>query len=179
MTTRIIAAVDPNWVIGVNGGMPWHYKADFKRFKERTMGGSLIMGRATWESLPKPLPGRRMMVLTQQDKPASKHPEGSCEYYKDHNLILLAAGSDQHGTNGDIWIAGGAEIYKLFLNNGAAPDIDEIDLTFVPEVTEFPEPGKITYFPVPVNLLAGFQLSSEEVNAEDSRLRHCIYKRAV
>ena len=178
MTTRIIAAVDPNWVIGVNGGMPWHFKADFKRFKERTMGGTLIMGKTTWESLPKPLPGRRMMVLTRQDKPTSKHPDGSCEFYGSIDTILLAAGSDQHGTNGDVWIVGGAEVYKLFLDNGGV-DIDEIDLTFVPEVTEFPEPGKITYFPVPINLLGGFKLSSEEVNVDDTRLRHCIYKRAV
>jgi dihydrofolate reductase len=176
MTTRIIAAVDPNWVIGVDGQMPWHYKADFKRFKERTMGGTLIMGHRTWESLPKPLTGRRTLVLTRQQNPTSRHPDGSCEFYRDVGTLWLAAGSDQPDHN--IWIAGGAEIYRLFWKYPKAT-IDEVDLTLVPEVKNIPREARVTCFPVPVDFLTDFELVSEEVNAEDSRLRHCLYRRPV
>ena len=173
MKVSIIVAADPNGVIGIDGNMPWHYKADFKRFKERTMGGTLIMGRATWESLPKPLPGRRCIVLTSQDNPASKHPPGSCEYYPNWDIALLAAGSDQHGTNGNVWIAGGAVVYAGVLTNHRA-DVDEIDYTLVPEVPAEKLAGNVVRFPK--DLLEGFELVEEVVNAEDDRLRHRIYR---
>ena len=51
----IIVAVSPEGIIGVDGGIPWHYSADMKRFKRITMGSTVIMGRHTWESLPKNL----------------------------------------------------------------------------------------------------------------------------
>jgi hypothetical protein len=59
--------VAQNGVIGREGGLPWHISSDLKRFKEITMGKPVVMGRKTWESLPrKPLPGRRNIVITQQ-----------------------------------------------------------------------------------------------------------------
>lgn len=167
--------MDPNGVIGVNGTMPWHYKADFKRFKERTMGGTLIMGKATWESLPKPLPGRRQIVLTRQPNPSSKHPLDACEYFSDPNVALLAAASDQHGMNGDIWIAGGAEVYRLFLSKF---EVQEIDLTLVPEAV-IPEGASVTYWPTSFERgqIPGFEFNAFRTNPEDPRLEHRIYTR--
>lgn len=180
---RAIVAADPNWIIGVNGGMPWHYKADFKRFKTVTMGSTLIMGRKTWESLPKPLPGRRMVVITKSDPVSvastSKHPQGSCDYYPNLDVAYLAAGSLSErpaGMNNDVWIAGGGDIYKLALEE--RNDVEEIDLTVVPTV-ELPtseSPQSITYFPA--KLLERFHLVEEKVNEEDSRLVHRRYARS-
>ena len=62
-----VVAVSRNGVIGRDGGLPWHISSDLKRFKAITMGKPIIMGRKTWESLPKrPLPGRRNIVVTRQ-----------------------------------------------------------------------------------------------------------------
>ena len=62
-----VVAVSKNGVIGREGGLPWYISSDLKRFKEITMGKPVVMGRKTWESLPrKPLPGRRNIVITRQ-----------------------------------------------------------------------------------------------------------------
>ena len=173
-----IVAADPNGVIGSDGAMPWHYKADFKRFKERTMGGTMIMGRKTWESLPKPLPGRRCIVLTSQANPASKHPANSCEYADSWDHALISAGSDQHGANypepGILWIAGGAAIYEdAILRQGDL--VDEIDLTTVPEVSAEKLGVDIVRFDQA--WLKGFELVETVINAEDDRLKHSIWRR--
>ena len=64
----IIVAQAENRAIGLNGDMPWHLSGDLKRFKELTMGHPVVMGRRTWESLPKrPLKGRRNIVLSQKE----------------------------------------------------------------------------------------------------------------
>jgi dihydrofolate reductase len=175
----LIAAVDPNWVIGVNGTMPWHYKADFKRFKVRTMGSTLIMGKATWESLPKPLPGRRAFVLTRNSAPTSKHPLDACKFYQDLPTAVRDAIGDSKmddPSSPDIWFAGGAQIYEWALLHCA--ELDTVDLTFVPSSAEanglLANP-QITYFPH--QALDGWVVDQEEVNGEDPRLTHRIYKR--
>ena len=66
MRISIIAAVAENGVIGRGGQLPWHLSADLQRFKRLTMGHTIIMGRKTWESIGRPLPGRRMVVVTRQ-----------------------------------------------------------------------------------------------------------------
>jgi len=166
---KMIVAMDPTGIIGVNGAMPWHYKADFKRFKKVTMGGTLVMGRKTWESLPGPLPGRRTIVLTRD---TSYH--GAPEVYTGLDAAILAAGSDQHGFFGDVWVCGGEEIYKLFLEQSCT-DIDVVDVTFVPAVT--PHQGAaVARFPV--NLLEErFTVSKEWRNEDDPRLTHRLYVR--
>lgn len=179
MKVCIIVAADPNGVIGVDGSMPWHYKADFKRFKERTMGGTLIMGRSTWESLPKPLPGRRCIVLTSQANPTSKHPPGSCEYYPSWDLAMAAAenaigpGLGGHAAiTHEVWIAGGSVVYEGALQQKGL--VDEIDYTLVPEVPTEKLRGNVVR--IPKDLFEGFELVEEAVNAEDPRLRHRIYR---
>lgn len=180
----IIVAADPNGVIGVNGSMPWHYKADFKRFKERTQGdvaipgiNALIMGRTTWESLPKPLPGRRCIVLTslghpnRQEEPPSKHPSGSAAYCSSWEMALRTANAGPVQNGGDIWIAGGARVYADAILQNL---VDEIDYTLVPEVPAEKLVGDVVRFPK--DLLEGFELQEDVVNAEDDRLRHRIYR---
>jgi dihydrofolate reductase len=173
---RLIAAQDPNGIIGIDGNIPWHNKADFKRFKNVTMGSTLVMGRTTWESLPKPLPGRRMVVLTRQhpDTFTSKHPAGSCDYVSSLESAYRLGATDPR-FNGDVWIAGGGEVYKLALEG--RKDVEEVDLTIVPAVDPLPVAGtkKVTY--LPGNLLEGFRMVSETRNPEDSNLIHRTFVR--
>lgn len=67
-TLAIIAAVARNGVIGVNGGLPWRLPADLRRFRELTIGHSVIMGRRTWESLGRALPRRQNIVVSRQTR---------------------------------------------------------------------------------------------------------------
>jgi dihydrofolate reductase len=106
-----------NGVIGKNGRLPWRISADLKRFKTNTMGKPMIMGRKTFESFGKPLPGRRHIVLTRSHNWA---PEGA-EVAHSREAALKLAGEDS-----DIAVIGGAEIYHLFL-----PHADRIELTEV------------------------------------------------
>ena len=63
----LVVAIADNGVIGKDGGLPWHISEDLKRFKSLTMGHTIVMGRKTWDSLPrKPLPGRVNVVVTRQ-----------------------------------------------------------------------------------------------------------------
>src|SRR5256885_9879574 len=68
----LVAAVAANGVIGKNGQLPWHLPEDLKHFKKLTLGHPIIMGRRTWESLGKPLPGRENVVITR--KPGYEAP---------------------------------------------------------------------------------------------------------
>jgi dihydrofolate reductase len=66
MIVSLIAAVSDNGVIGLDGSIPWRLPADLKLFKQLTMGHTLILGRKTYQSIGRPLPGRKMVVLTRQ-----------------------------------------------------------------------------------------------------------------
>ncbi|GMU65823.1 MAG: dihydrofolate reductase [Acidobacteriota bacterium] len=70
MPVSLIAAVAANGVIGRDGGLPWHLPADLKRFQRLTTGHHLIVGRATWESIGRPLPDRHFVVVTRGEVPA-------------------------------------------------------------------------------------------------------------
>jgi dihydrofolate reductase len=109
--TRIalVVAVSRNGVIGRDGGLPWHLSSDLKLFKAITLGKPIIMGRKTWESLPrKPLPGRLNIVVTR-----SPHfvAEGAITV-SDVATSLAQAKADNPD---EIAIIGGGEIYKMFL----------------------------------------------------------------
>ncbi len=65
ITLTLIAAVSEDGVIGADGSLPWRLSADLKQFKQLTMGHPILMGRKTFESIGKPLPGRRNLVLTR------------------------------------------------------------------------------------------------------------------
>ena len=108
MIVSLIVAVSENGVIGYQGGIPWKLPADLQMFKQTTMGHSLIVGRKTYESIGRPLPGRRMMVLShQQDYLA----EG-CQVVDGLPEALELA--RLKGEN-EAFIAGGAQVYAQAL----------------------------------------------------------------
>jgi dihydrofolate reductase len=103
-TFKAIAAMSENRVIGNGGDIPWHLPEDFKWFKETTMGGILVMGRKTFDSIGRPLPGRETYVL-------SRTPRNIPKVHCFNDLAVL----DQLATEKTIWIAGGGEIYRQLL----------------------------------------------------------------
>ena len=112
----LVVARATNGVIGRNGTLPWRIPADLKRFKTLTMGSAMIMGRRTFESLPRVLPGRRHIVLTR-DKTWSAN---GAEIAHSIEEALALAGDEP------VSVIGGAEIFELFL-----PYADRFELTEV------------------------------------------------
>ena len=128
MKVSIIVAASTNNVIGVGGGLPWRLPEDLKRFKELTMGKPMIMGRATWESIGRALPGRQSIVLTRQQNFSAP----GCDVVAGIDEALrLAATADE------VMVIGGGRIYEQFLSR-----TDRIYLTRIDLVVE----GD-TYFP--------------------------------
>jgi dihydrofolate reductase len=139
MTVALIWAEARGRVIGAQGGIPWRLPGEQAMFRERTTGSTVVMGRATWDSLPakvRPLPGRRNVVLTRD-------PDWSAE------------GAERAGSVDevlrrfdDFWVMGGADVYAAFLPHAGLVVRTEIDLevagdTFAPELGPQwrPEPG--------------------------------------
>lgn len=118
MEVNVIVAVGKDGAIGKNGDLVWHIREDLKRFKSLTMGNPVIMGRKTWESLPKkPLPGRLNIVLS--------HNHG---YVADGAVVVgtpeeALAKADTH----DVFIIGGAHIYEAFMPLATKIYLTEID----------------------------------------------------
>lgn len=119
MRVSLIAAVSDNGVIGREGDLPWHIPEDLKFFKTTTMGKPIIMGRRTYDSIGKPLPGRRNIVVTRS---AQWHAEGVDIV---HSLEEAFEVARTVGT-AEAMVIGGAEIYKA-----ALPHADRIYLTRV------------------------------------------------
>jgi dihydrofolate reductase len=120
-----------NRVIGDGNRLPWRLPEDLARFKRLTMGGTLILGRKTYESIGRPLPGRKMVVVSRQPGYA---PEGV--------LVArsIAEALDRAG-EGNVWIAGGAEIYRQALDKAERLYLTRIEAevsgdAFFPEIDE-------------------------------------------
>ncbi len=105
-TWRAIAAMSQNRVIGNGSEIPWRISEDFKWFKETTMGGVLVMGRKTWDSIGRPLPGRKTAVVSRSQLSL---PDGV-------DLLDGLEAIDKRGYTDPIWICGGAEIYRQSLS---------------------------------------------------------------
>ncbi len=102
MIISIVVAIAENYAIGKNNQLLWHLPADLKHFKQVTTGHTIIMGRKTYDSVGKPLPNRRNIVITRQDITI----EG-CEVVKSVDAALALCSEDK-----EVFIVGGAEIYK-------------------------------------------------------------------
>lgn len=102
----LIVASSMNDVIGVQGELPWRLSDDLKRFKKLTMGKPIIMGRLTWNSIGRPLPGRQNIVLTRQAGFAAP----GCDVVASPAAALRVAGNAD-----EIMIIGGSQVYELFL----------------------------------------------------------------
>jgi dihydrofolate reductase len=106
MTLSLIVAVSNNQVIGRNGDLPWRLSSDLKRFKRLTMGHHLLMGRKTYESIGRPLPGRTTVVLTRQ---VGLELAGATIVHNIEEALVTCA------TDDETFVVGGAEIFQATL----------------------------------------------------------------
>jgi dihydrofolate reductase len=123
----LIWAQSASGVIGRAGDIPWRLPEDMSRFKDLTMGHTVVMGRRTWESLParvRPLPGRRNVVLTRQ---ADYMAEGAV-VMTSLDDALRPSGPSAESADGSIWVIGGAEIYALALLRATRCEVTEVDM---------------------------------------------------
>ncbi|HET7431671.1 MAG TPA: dihydrofolate reductase [Nocardioides sp.] len=126
----LVAAYATGRVIGADGDIPWRIPEDFSHFKRVTMGGTLVMGRATYDSIGRPLPGRTTIVVTR-DPGWSAH--GVLVAHSVQEALGIAA--DQPG---ETYVAGGATLYEQTLPIATHQVLTEVDLevagdTFYPE----------------------------------------------
>ena len=105
MITLIVAAAD-NGVIGRDNALPWHLPDDLKRFKQLTLGKPIVMGRKTFESIGRALPGRQNIVVTRD---ANYRREGVSVVHDVDAAVAAASGAPE------IMVIGGAELFRLFL----------------------------------------------------------------
>jgi dihydrofolate reductase len=125
----LVAAVAENGVIGADGDIPWRIPEDFAHFKATTLGHTLVMGRATYDSIGRPLPGRTTIVLTRD-------PDWSVDgVLVAHDLATALAMAED--LPGDVMVAGGAQVYAV-----ALPVADEQVLTEVHQ-----RPDGDTFYP--------------------------------
>ncbi|WNQ10291.1 dihydrofolate reductase [Paenibacillus aurantius] len=125
-----IVAMDDNRGIGKNNDLPWRLPADLAYVKKVTLGKTLIMGRKTFDSMGKPLPGRRNVVLTRSEDFQAEGTE--VVHSVDEALEKYAGGEDE------VMIFGGSDIFKLFLPHADRMYITRIHDTFEAD-TFFPE----------------------------------------
>ena len=138
----LVAAVAENGVIGADGGMPWHYPADLRHFRETTTGHPVLVGRRTYEAIAArlggPLPDRTSVVLTRSEFDPDDAGDGSVVVVVSVDEAMRAAGraADERGV-GTVYVVGGASVYEQFL-----PRADRLVITEVPDA-----PEGDTYFP--------------------------------
>ena len=123
----MIAALGRKRVIGVDDAMPWHLPADLKFFKSRTLGKPVIMGRKTFQSIGKPLPGRPNIVVTRDGDFAAEGVTLAVDI--DQALLVARRMAREIGAE-EIMIAGGAEIYEQLIERADRLYLTEIDLAF-------------------------------------------------
>ncbi len=133
---RLIAAITEDYVIGKNGDLPFYLADDLAHFKETTAGRVVVMGRKTYESIGRPLPGRRNVVLSRKAKPI----EGVYVLTSIEQVISFFGN--------DFDVIGGAEIYAEFLK------ADLVDVAIITHVEATVEEGVLTKFPK--ELMKGF-----------------------
>ncbi|EKN68347.1 dihydrofolate reductase [Schinkia azotoformans] len=126
----IVVAMDKNRVIGKNNQLPWHLPADLAFFKKVTMGKAIVMGRKTYESIGRPLPGRENIILT---KNREYQTEGCTIIHSIDDVFDI-----EKIANGEVCVIGGAEIFKEVLTSTDRLYITEIDHEFEGD----------TYFPL-------------------------------
>ncbi len=119
MSVTLVAAVARNGVIGRDGGLPWHLPDDLRHFKSLTMGGVLVMGRKTYESIGRPLPGRQTVVVTRR---TDWDAEGVIRAGSVTEALEVA-----HSLTDRVFVVGGAEIYRQTLDVADALELTSVD----------------------------------------------------
>ena len=151
---KAIAAMSLNRAIGVRNRIPWHLPEDLRWFKQLTMGHALVMGRKTFESIGRPLPGRTTYVLSRNETPIPG-------VRVIHDLDALQAEPDPRGA----FICGGAQIYQM-----ALPHCSDLYLTLVKRECE----GDV-FFPA---FEHDFVLHAELENNDRFTIRHYVRRPA-
>ncbi|QDT70467.1 Dihydrofolate reductase [Planctomycetes bacterium MalM25] len=159
----LVVAAAENGVIGREGDLPWRLPADLGRFKRLTIGHPIVMGRKTYESIGRPLPGRVSVVLTR-----------NAEWTAGHEAVLVAtrlngaiqAASQAEGVSTDeAFVIGGGEIYRL-----ALPHADRVHLTRVHTTVE----GDATFSELDAS---EWRLASSEKHPADEKNEHdCTFE---
>ncbi len=121
----LVAAVARNGAIGVRNGLPWRLSSDLKRFKALTMGKPLIMGRKTFESIGRPLPGRETIVVTHA---AGYAPRGVVVARDIESALQIGETRARAAGVDEVIVAGGGEIYAQTINRAGRLYITEVDL---------------------------------------------------
>lgn len=117
MNLTLMAAADLEWGIGIDGKLPWHVPEDLKRFKARTMGKEVVMGRKTVETLPSVLVGRYILALTRDP---TWHRYGFLSLTLERLLERLSVEDDE------VIVAGGGEVYRALLPHCNKAEITRI-----------------------------------------------------
>lgn len=163
--SMIVATADNN-IIGKDNTMPWHLPADLAYFKKITLGKPIIMGRKTYESIGRPLPGRRNIVISRDE---SYVAEGIDTVTSVEHALALVDGSDGSQAVKEIMVIGGGAIYKHCL-----PNADRLYVTHIKAKvdgdTQFPNYDNASWQKTSSELR-----SSDEKNAYD--LNFCVYER--
>jgi dihydrofolate reductase len=152
----MIYAVSPDGVIGRDNKIPWNHPGDLKRFKRVTMGAVVVMGRKSYDSVGKPLPGRRNIVVTSRPLDAP-----GVETARSLGEALDLAGDR------DVWILGGARIFEEGMRYA-----DLIDVTYVPD--RVPVEGAVLVPPVDERLFEAGPLLPHE---DEAGLTRRVYTR--
>ena len=134
---RIVVAVAENGVIGHENGLVWRLPADLKWFKEATVGFPVIMGRKTFESIGRPLPGRRNIVITRDTAYAR---EGVEVVHSPGEAVSACHGEER------VSVIGGGEIYRRFMDSAAELYFTRVHAVFDGD-THFPDPGEEFHAP--------------------------------
>jgi len=129
MKISIVVAMDANGVIGRDNELPWHLPADLQHFKKTTMGKPILMGRKTWESIGRPLPGRTNIVITRD----SDYQADGCVVVNSIDAAMAAAGEQD-----EVMVIGGAEFYRQVLPRADTLYLTRIHASFDGD-TVFPE----------------------------------------
>lgn len=160
----LVVAVAQNGIIGREGDMPWKLSTDLKRFKALTLGKPIVMGRKTFSSIGRALPGRLNIVITR-DK-SFKNNEISIVHSGEQAIEAAIANNEA-----EICIIGGGEIYKMFFDAA-----DELHVTHVEA-----EPDGDTIFPeIDSNIwLNAFEETVEAGENDTAKTRYVIYKRII
>ena len=181
MKIGIIVAIDLLGLLSYENTIPWYKPNDLRRFKQKTLGKHLIMGRKTFDSLPTHssgtiLPGRKLYVISKSSPETITQPNSSI-IYKSYNSIesaLYEINKFNLPENEAVWIIGGGEIYKQALEKDL---VDFIDMTIINTITpNVKDKTKAIFFPqVPYYFI--MKDVDDEVDEKDNELVYRVYTR--
>ena len=124
VTLSLIAAIARNGVIGANGRLPWRLPGDMARFKALTMGKPMLMGRMTYESIGRPLPGRRSIVVTRNPDFAAEGVEMAADV--EAGVALAALRAREMGV-GDVAVVGGGSVFAALIDRADRLRLTEVE----------------------------------------------------